>query len=435
MEGWGWERVHDPAVLPDVKELWQQSLATGQPFEMVFPLRSQSGEFRRFLTRVNPVRDSRGSVVQWFGTGTDVEHERRAAEAIAVLRQREQMARQEAELQKRQLNALFTQAPMLIAVLRGPDHVIELANPPICQLWGRREEELVNRSIFDVLPDLGTVELRGILDGVYRTGVSHLGAETPVTIERPSGATENGYVTFVYAPFRTIDGAIDGIFVIASDVTTLVVARQQVNALREAAEAANRAKDEFLAMLGHELRNPLSPILTALQLMRLRGGDGSRARAHRDRAPGQPPDPARRRPARRVAHRARQGRAEGGSGRDRRDRGQGARGEQPDLRAADARAGPRRAAARSRGARRFAASQPGGVQPADQRRQVHATRRPRQRRRPRRRRRGRAARRATPASAWRRRSCRTCSICSCRSARRSTDPRAAWASGSRSCAT
>jgi PAS domain S-box-containing protein len=41
--------------------------------------------------------------------------------------------------------------------------------------------------------------------------------------------------------------------------------------LLEAAEAANRAKDEFLAMLGHELRNPLSPILTAVQLMRLRG--------------------------------------------------------------------------------------------------------------------------------------------------------------------
>ncbi len=48
-----------------------------------------------------------------------------------------------------------------------------------------------------------------------------------------------------------------------------------MNELREAAEAANRAKDEFLAMLGHELRNPLSPILTALQLMRLRGRDGS----------------------------------------------------------------------------------------------------------------------------------------------------------------
>ena len=72
-----------------------------------------------------------------------------------------------------------------------------------------------------------------------------------------------------------MDGEIEGVFVIASDVTEQVLARNQLNDLREAAESANRAKDEFLAMLGHELRNPLSPILTALQLMKLRGSDAS----------------------------------------------------------------------------------------------------------------------------------------------------------------
>ena len=48
---------------------------------------------------------------------------------------------------------------------------------------------------------------------------------------------------------------------------------------RRAAEAGSRAKDEFLAMLGHELRNPLAPIVTALQLLRLRGNDPA-AREH-----------------------------------------------------------------------------------------------------------------------------------------------------------
>ena len=65
---------------------------------------------------------------------------------------------------------------------------------------------------------------------------------------------------------------------VASDVTEQVMARNELAGLREAAETANRAKDEFLAMFGHELRNPLSPISTALQLMKLRGGGLERER-------------------------------------------------------------------------------------------------------------------------------------------------------------
>jgi PAS domain S-box-containing protein len=275
MEGWGWERVHDPAVLPAVKKQWQDSIASGTPFEMVFPLRGADGQFRRFLTRVNPVRDSRGNVVHWFGTNTDVENERRATEANAELRERERVARQEAELQKRLLYSLFMQAPTLIAVLRGPDHKIELANARICEAWGRTEAEIINRPLLDALPEVRDQVFPSLLDEVYRSGTPYVGRETPASLKRKGGSIETVYFNFVYSPFRGVDGDIEGIFAIASDVTDQVLARNQVNELREAAEAANRAKDEFLAMLGHELRNPLSPILTALQLMRLRGTEGS----------------------------------------------------------------------------------------------------------------------------------------------------------------
>ncbi len=271
---WGWNHVHDPVALAEVRGKWAHSVRTGTPFEMVFPLRSKTGEFRRFLTRANPVRDSHGRVAHWFGTNTDVEDERRATEANVLLRQREQAAREEAELQKRLLHSLFMQAPTLIAVLRGANHVVELANPPVCRVWGHTQEELLERPLFDVIPELRDQVVRDVLDEVYRTGVSHVGKETAVRFDRGSGAVET-YFNFVYSPFRGIDGEIQGLFIIGSDVTEQVQARNQVNQLREAAEAANRAKDEFLAMLGHELRNPLSPIQTALHLMRLRGNDGS----------------------------------------------------------------------------------------------------------------------------------------------------------------
>ncbi|HEY2135407.1 MAG TPA: PAS domain S-box protein [Xanthobacteraceae bacterium] len=79
MEGDGWQRVHDPVVLPEVTARWQQSVQSGEPFDMTFPLRGADGVFRPFLTRVMPLRDSHGHVARWFGSNTDitaqVEHE------------------------------------------------------------------------------------------------------------------------------------------------------------------------------------------------------------------------------------------------------------------------------------------------------------------------------------------------------------------------
>ena len=85
MEGWGWQSVHDPETLPSVLERWRHSIATGEPFEMVFPLRGADGVFRPFLTRVVPVRDQQGQVVRWFGTNTDITEQRAAEDTLRRL--------------------------------------------------------------------------------------------------------------------------------------------------------------------------------------------------------------------------------------------------------------------------------------------------------------------------------------------------------------
>jgi PAS domain S-box-containing protein len=82
MQGWGWQSVHDPKVLPDVLVKWRNALDTGQPLEMVFPLRAKDGSFRDFLTIVVPVRDAFGKVARWFGTNTDITEQLRSEEAL-----------------------------------------------------------------------------------------------------------------------------------------------------------------------------------------------------------------------------------------------------------------------------------------------------------------------------------------------------------------
>jgi PAS domain S-box-containing protein len=121
MAGWGWQRVHDPAVLPRVLERWRASIATGEPFEMTFPLRGADGRFRAFLTRVTPVRDGEGDVVRWFGTNTDVEAEHAAREAAehANRAKTDFMATMSHEL-RTPLNAIAGYAELLEIGIHGP---------------------------------------------------------------------------------------------------------------------------------------------------------------------------------------------------------------------------------------------------------------------------------------------------------------------------
>ena len=82
MLGWGWQSVHDPAVLPDVIERWRAAIRSGQPFEMVFPLRGADGRYRPFLTRVRPSKSPEGRVVRWIGTNTDISDQHEVAETL-----------------------------------------------------------------------------------------------------------------------------------------------------------------------------------------------------------------------------------------------------------------------------------------------------------------------------------------------------------------
>jgi PAS domain S-box-containing protein len=115
--GWGWASVHDPEILPVVEARWRHSLATGEPFEMTFPIRSAEGRYRPFLTRIVPLRDRNGHIVRWFGTNTDVSQQLQDEERLRLMVN---------ELNHRVKNTLATIQSIIAQTLRGSDAPQEL---------------------------------------------------------------------------------------------------------------------------------------------------------------------------------------------------------------------------------------------------------------------------------------------------------------------
>jgi PAS domain S-box-containing protein len=83
--GWGWQAVLEPKALPAVMERWTRAIVTGEPFEIVFPIRAADGTFHPFLSRVQPMKDDQGRVLRWFGAITDITEQKRAEEHLQLL--------------------------------------------------------------------------------------------------------------------------------------------------------------------------------------------------------------------------------------------------------------------------------------------------------------------------------------------------------------
>ncbi len=193
-------------------------------------------------------------------------------------------AAREVSAQRANLYRAFMQAPFPVGIFRGPDHVIELANDATLRAWGKGPE-IIGRPLLQARPEVRDQPFPALLDTVYRTGTTHQGREQLARLPTgPAGELEERYFNFVYAPLLDARGNVEGVMLCSFEVTEQVHAQTLIKELAESeraarfdAEEASRAKDDFLAMLGHELRNPLSPIMTATHLLKLRGG-GAAAR-------------------------------------------------------------------------------------------------------------------------------------------------------------
>ena len=182
------------------------------------------------------------------------------------LRLEAEQRRFEGERQKQ----MFRQAPGFICILRGPTHVFEFANDAYRRLVGPRT--ILGKTVGEALPEAAEQGFIALLDRVYRTGTSYSAHASPVRLHpSPGSPLVQRYLDFVYQPIVESDGTMSGIFVQGSDVTERYRAEEELR-------RSSQRKDEFLATLAHELRNPLAPITAAAQLLKLTQPDDERVR-------------------------------------------------------------------------------------------------------------------------------------------------------------
>jgi PAS domain S-box-containing protein len=138
-------------------------------------------------------------------------------------------ARAEAEAGRRQLHALFMEAPAPIVILSGPDLVFELANPAYRRIFPGRD--LLDKPLLAALPEVAGTHIHEILRRVYQTGETFVAQELPLLLSRREGGpSEEIYSTFTYQARRNGQGQVDGVLVFAYEVTDQVNARRAIEA-------------------------------------------------------------------------------------------------------------------------------------------------------------------------------------------------------------
>ncbi len=239
--------------LTDVYDTGRPFNARNQRVDLV-----QDGKLKTFFFNYSftPLYDSKGNIYGIVNTAADVTDMN--------------VAKLKVEQSEANFRRMVKQAPVAMCILLGEEHVVEVANDLMLELWGKPAEAVMARPIFEGLPDARNQGLEELLDGVYQSGVPFVANERPVNLMR-NGKVETVYQNFVYEPYRHSSGTTLGVLAITVDVTPQVLARQKIEEIvKERTESLERKNDElsqFAYITSHDLQEPARKISTFIEAL------------------------------------------------------------------------------------------------------------------------------------------------------------------------
>nr|MDQ2996721.1 PAS domain S-box protein [Chloroflexota bacterium] len=288
--GWGWQPVLHPDDVQNCIDLWAEAVRTGHPYEVEYRWKRTDGTYRWQLGRALAVRATDGQIAYWVGTGTDIEDQKQAEDQQRLLAEASVLL-----VSSLNYEAMLTQLTRLV-VPRLADwcaiHIFE--DDEIRRLAFTHNDPVIQAQIGD-RPERYPLDpsARHIVSQVLRSGEPELYSEVPDTLLVEAARDDQHLQTLRTLAFRSYmclpmvarDHTLGTITLATTDsgrrygpaelafgedlASRAAIALDNARLYRDA-QAAVRARDQFLSIASHELKTPLTSLMGYVDLMQRR---------------------------------------------------------------------------------------------------------------------------------------------------------------------
>lgn len=231
-----------------VRAAIDEAVSNKQTFELEHQVVRADGGLGWTHSKAVPILDDGGNIIEWFGTASDVTDGKLAEAEL-------QRVTAESERMRRLYETVLSATPDFVYVF-SLDHRVLYANDSLIRMWGRGRDGAIGKTFLEIGYEPWHAAMHDREIDQVRATKEAIRGEVPF-----NGTQGRRIYDYIFVPVIGADGEVEAVAGTTRDVTDR---KESELALAE----SDRKKDEFIALLAHELRNPLAPIRNGLQVVR-----------------------------------------------------------------------------------------------------------------------------------------------------------------------